>query len=907
MEIPIPGQRWVSNTEAELGLGVLLKVSHNRMELFFPAVGELRQYSSRAAVLRRVKFSEGDMIRTHDGKSFKVDAVETREGLVYYKSGRKEIPESQLADTISFSKPEERLLAAQLEDLRTFNLRNEALRWRSQIQASAVRGFVGGRVDLLGHQLYIANEVSRRLKPRVLLADEVGLGKTIEAGLILHRLLLSGRAGRVLILVPEPLVNQWFVELLRRFNVMTSVFDESRCQDIESDDPTANPFLSNQIALCAVGFLENNPQRAQQCKEAGWDLMIVDEAHHLEWTPQAVSPAYQLVADLAARIEGLILITATPQQLGREGHFARLRLLDPERYDSLEKFVDEADQYEKVAAVVDRILKGKKVTEADTAAFAGRSERVKRLLADMVEGHDAAAREQLTAALLDEFGTGRVMFRNTRSALKGFPERKARLAPLESGLDAKVKWLASLLKSLGEDKVLAICHTKELALEFQEKLLREINVSSGMFHEGMTLLQRDRAAVHFADEEGARILLCSEIGSEGRNFQFAHHLVLLDLPSNPELLEQRIGRLDRIGQTAEIQIHVPYASGGQEEVLARWYHEGLNAFETNPHGALEVKHQVQKDLEALCSRFNEGGLAKLIKQTQKAHKAMGDKLERGQDRLLELNSFKADQAESIIEAMKAHDEDLDFEDFIIRILDRIGMVVEEHGNRSYVFRPGDLMTDTLPTIPPDGLLVTFDRSRALSRDNVSFLTIDHPIVIGALDYFLGSEVGNSSFGVWKDVGEEGLAIDVTYVVECIAPAKLHTERFLQARPIRLTIDHNQNDLTESDPTEGARIVKGEASKFLDNVAFRKKLLPQMLRKAETLAAEKAAILIHEAILAVSVKMDAEIERMEDLALHNPHVKEEDIDALRTHKEELQIAIRSARHRLDCIRLLHRSK
>ena len=104
-----------------------------------------------------------------------------------------------------------------------------------------------------------------------------------------------------------------------------------------------------------------------------------------------------------------------------------------------------------------------------------------------------------------------------------------------------------------------------------------------LFHEGLTLMQRDRNAAFFAEADGARVLLCSEIGSEGRNFQFAHRLALFDLPANPELLEQRIGRLDRIGQSATIQIFVPYLRGTESEVLARWYHEGLNAFEKNPH------------------------------------------------------------------------------------------------------------------------------------------------------------------------------------------------------------------------------------------------------------------------------------------------------------------------------------
>lgn len=95
---------------------------------------------------------------------------------------------------------------------------------------------------------------------------------------------------------------------------------------------------------------------------------------------------------------------------------------------------------------------------------------------------------------------------------------------------------------------------------------------AALFHEGMDMVERDRAAAFFADaEEGAQALICSEIGGEGRNFQFAHHLVLFDLPLDPEVLEQRIGRLDRIGQTETIRIHIPYQAGGPERLPYRWY------------------------------------------------------------------------------------------------------------------------------------------------------------------------------------------------------------------------------------------------------------------------------------------------------------------------------------------------
>src|SRR5262249_1779183 len=157
-------------------------------------------------------------------------------------------------------------------------------------------------------------------------------GKTIEACLILHRLILTGRIERVLILLPESLVHQWFVELLRRFNLWFHIFDEERCRAIESTGEFDNPFLDDQLVLCSLGFFMKNDHRADQAKSAGWDMVVVDEAHHLTWSPEAASPEYLFVEALGNNTPDLLLLTATPEQLGIASHFARLRLLDPDRF-----------------------------------------------------------------------------------------------------------------------------------------------------------------------------------------------------------------------------------------------------------------------------------------------------------------------------------------------------------------------------------------------------------------------------------------------------------------------------------------------------------------------------------------------------------------------------------------------
>ncbi len=906
-EQPIPGQRWVSDTEPELGLGIILKTEFARVEVFFPAATEHRQYALKSAPLRRVRFQEGEKIKTNGGEQLLVTTVEDRAGLLVYKAEDREVAEAMLSDTISFSKPEDRLLAGQVDDLATFDLRVEALQRRSRNRQSAARGFVGGRVDLIPHQLSIAGEVAARLVPRVLLADEVGLGKTIEAGLTLHRLHLIGRASRILILVPEPLLHQWFVEMLRRFNLLFSLFDEERCVSIERHDLEANPFLDSQLVLCSTAFLAGDPRRSQQALDAGWDLLVVDEAHHLAWSTEAASPQYALVEALGRKTPGLLLLTATPQQLGPEGHFARLRLLDPDRYANLDQFIAESEHYEQVAKAIDRLIDGKPLSKADRELFGQKSPRIREHCAALQKG-DEKIRTRLVSELLDEFGTGRVMFRNTRAALSGFPQRQALLAPLDAGKDelgTKIKWLVGLLKETGGDKVLLICRTRKLVEEISERLQREVNVAVGLFHEELTLLQRDRNAAFFSEKEGARILLCSEIGSEGRNFQFAHHLVLFDLPEDPELLEQRIGRLDRIGQTATIQIHVPYLNGTESEVLARWYHEGLNAFEKNVHGVGAIVAAVAKPLAAAREKFTAAKLTKLITQTKDVRSKVVKKLEQGHDRLLELNSCKSGPAEELARQIRSLDNDEGFEQFFIRLLDHFGVQVEDHGTRSYILRPGHLITDAFPTIPEEGMTVTFDRAKALSREDLGFVSGDHPLVRASWDLLLGGEKGNTAFGMWRTPGTEGIVLEVHAVVECVAPPALHADRFLPPTPIRVAVDHALVDLSADEKLSAAVLEKGDIFRLLDRGVVKKKLVPAMIEKAQTLAAERLQLMVEAANADMTRQLNQEIERLEDLREINDHVRPEEIAAIRQQQTDLQTAITSARLRLDATRLIFR--
>ena len=928
------GQRWISEPEPELGLGIVLDVEPGRVKMFFPASNAMRLYAEAAAPLRRVRFKVGDKVHSHEGETFAVCVVSERsDGVITYGGPKGErLVETQLSDILTWDKPGDRIAGGQVDESATFALRLEALQFQHRMLQSPVHGFCGARIDLIPHQLAIAQEVTHRQTPRVLLADEVGLGKTIEACLILHQLHLTGKAARILILVPEALVHQWFVELFRRFNLRFAIFEEGRCAAIEENNPGTNPFLDDQLVLAPLGWLAHNETRRAQVAAAGWNLLVVDEAHHLSWHPELPSPEYTLVETLATATPGLLLLTATPQQLGPEGHFARLRLLDPDRFTSIEAFQAEAREYAPIAQIAGKLADKKKLTAKESAKLAAMPGRICQH-ASALQGGDEEARERLLEELLDQHGTGRVIFRNTRAELTGFPKRSVKLVALEGDAtvalaefqggqvdysnDPRISWLVGFLKKLKGEKALLICRTREKAEAVEAALRGKLNLPTAVFHEGLTLLQRDRNAAYFAEVEGAQILICSEIGSEGRNFQFAHHLVLFDLPENPELLEQRIGRLDRIGQSATIQIHVPYIEGGPYAVLARWFHEGLNAFEESLHGGAELYERFCAPVRVLAvggisepkpkkrgkAAKSPEGIDTLIAETQAVREEVRTRLAEGEDRLLQLHNRRTGAAATMADAIRAADADTTLDEFMLTAFDHFGATVEDIAPRTWIVTPGPELGEGIPGIPKEGITLTADRQRALSREDVSFLTWDHPAVRGALELLLGTTKGNAAVAVTEIPGPDVVLIEAVHVLEVIAPSELHADRFLPATPVRVVVD---NKLTELSTPLGP-LLEGPLSKILGKTELCYKLLPKMIEHAMSLAQQRAIQLIAVSLSAMQEVVGGEVERLRDLQANNPKVRDKEIEAAQVQYYDLRDHLADARLRLDSVRIIFRSQ
>jgi ATP-dependent helicase HepA len=945
MSSAVVGQRWVSEREPELGLGTVASVDAGarRIALEFPATGEKRLYALGTSVLKRVQFRAGESVTDRQGTTLVIESVEEENGLLVYVGGGRRVREDAVSDVTSVSLPQERLLAGQVDEGEVFDLRLRALQAQARFRQSDVRGFLGGRLELIPHQIYILHEVAARQIPRVLLADEVGLGKTIEACLILQRLLAVGKASRALILVPESLTHQWFVELLRRFNLWFSIYDEARCVALEQSDPGQNPFLGAQLALCSVGFLAANEARREQAVAAGWDLVIVDEAHHLAWTPGHASPEYTLVEQLAARTPGLLLLTATPTQLGLEGHFARLRLLDPNRYDDFEAFRAETEGFGQVAAIADRIVGQKPLTAKDRSALNTIFNRDPARLAAHLEAlarGAPGAREALLQALLDQHGTGRVVFRNTRAAMTGFPPRKFCPAPLEAGNnvtllariarelraeetgqdagirysfrdDPRITWLVEFLQRHREAKVLLICKSQRKVAAIEAALQEKMSVKSGLFHEGMPLVQRDRNAAWFAEQGGAQLLMCSEIGSEGRNFQFAHHLVLFDLPLNPGLLEQRIGRLDRIGQTETIRIHVPYLAGSAEEAVVEWYHRGLDAFETPLHGGTEYQDRFKERLLDLAAAFGGGGAATgraqldaFTAETAVFHAALTARLKQGRDRLLELNSFNREVAERVIARIREVDTDPLLRRFLVDLLDHFGVRIREHEEGDVFLDPSHAYIEGFPSIPADGMLATFKRERAIVREDIRFLSADHPLVQDAIDLLLESKAGTTAFG-FVTSERPNLLLEAVYVLETVAETRWHVDRFLAPTPVRVLVDMRGADLTDERDTADLadEVEDADIHRFLERPGFNAALLKTLLGFAAERAEVRSRGLKEAAIARATAELTVEWQRLVDLKKVNDHVRSEEVALAHEQLERTRGAVEQARLRLDALRLV----
>lgn len=451
-----------------------------------------------------------------------------------------------------------------------------------------------------------------------------------------------------------------------------------------------------------------------------------------------------------------------------------------------------------------------------------------------------------------------------------------------------------------------ICKADETARELQSALKDRFGLAAGLFHRGQSIVDQDRAAAWFADPQGARLLVCSEIGSEGRNFQFAHHLFLFDLPQDPDLLEQRIGRLDRIGQQGQVRIHVPYFAGTRQESWFRWLNESLNAFAAPNPAAPAVFADLAEEIEQALDEPTL--LGDLIAHTRTREAELREQLRHGRDRLLELHSCRREPAEALTLAVREEDAKPGLSEFLERACDELGVDVVERADGALLLRPGAHMsTGALPGLGEDGLPACLSRDEAMAREDLAFLTWEHPLIGGMMDAMADGDFGNAALVALRRSGlpPGQLLLEAIYIAECPAPRGLGVADYLPGTPVRLLIGPNGGDLATNIAPDrlNAACEEVEPTSVQAVVRAINRDLRKRFQRAEALADERLGVLRDKAMALAEERERLELDRLKALARVNPSVRQDEIEAQQQRMVELGQALAGARIRLDAARAL----
>ena len=862
-------------SEPELGLGLVTDIDGRRVTLDFPLVEDNRVYSIGNTPLIRCIFAINDRIELISGIEANILNVQEDNGLVQYQiSEHLWVEEEDVAGNQGKVSPIDRLKAGQIGSFKWSNLYRKLIEAYTTQQGNLCHGFVGPKINIIPHQFDVAQQILNMPLPRALLADEVGLGKTIEAGLVIHQLMASNRAQRILICVPSSLVNQWLVEMKRKFNLDCTLIDDEFCAEQQSQ----NPFDQVQVALCNFDWLTHS-QYLDKAMTTQWDMMVIDESHRLQWQ----SKAYQSALALSKVSSGVLLLTATPEQLGVESHFARLHLLDPLRFPDLEQFLNEEQKYGVVSEIVESIetqglavslplieqLNDSKLnTYAETILDSGQSE------ADFIDW------------MADRYGTGRMVYRNTRRSISGFPSRHSEFYHLKE-MDT-LDWLIEWLPSIEDKKVLIICHSAETAMSISENINQRTLIQSGAFHEHYSLIERDQIAARFTEEDGIQVLVCSEIGGEGRNFQHAQHLVLFDLPEHPDLVDQRIGRLDRIGQGSDIYIHIPVQSGSKQSRLAALYHHGFDMFSQPNPAASPIFEAYGYEIEDMIETGENAET--IIMQAQAASRDLLEEIEQGRDRLLEQHSFQADRVNHLIDSIQDADNNHDkLKNIILDVFDNGHIETEISSNQNLIVSPQENCPFSfINSMRDEKATITFDRQQASIREDLEFISWDHPWIRGIIDDLEASGDAFTSCALFDNPEYKNgqVFVETLYQVKAEGPGRLELNRHLAPELRHYVISEDLKNATKHLDLEAMRAKSELISKDMAREVIELKMqnIENAVLLSEKLAVHTSKDHITSAIKKLENKSNQELERYRSLEI-TPGSYQIEIDALIKNTQE----------------------
>jgi ATP-dependent helicase HepA len=730
-----PGDRVTHRFHSELGTGRIVAVQGRSLKVEFPEAGQELSFAAGTDALVPLAIVPGGRARLEPaGELVVVESCE--EGRCVLADGR-EVELESLWPVPAEVSPVERLARGQVDGFEDFANRLDGLKLQRIRQAGGLGSFLGGRIQIFPHQLYAAERACHSDPVRWLLADEVGLGKTVEACLILNRLLHTGRAERTLVVAPETLTLQWLGELWRKYHQVFVLLDDKRLDDVAKDYGEGfNPFDVHRRAIVGMDTLAKRRRLTGQAVAAGIDLLVVDEAHHLR-RPKGHpgSEEYRAVAPIAATGRHVLLLTATPMEDDAHGFFRLLQLLRPEEFPEEESFDERLARREPLPPCTSSTrrvdiggLPPRVPSPVDIGGWEATDRLVHHLRAKPAENPLAKRRkaDRVFRALASPAALLAVLEREDgeTAALAAEAERE----------DPRVRWLVEQSAHwIGpEEKTLVFVAHRE-SLDLLKGAIERQGRRTGVFHEDLSPERRDIEVAQFRLPEGPSILISTEAGGEGRNFQFCRRLVLFDLPWNPGVVEQRIGRLDRIGRTIPTEILYFRPPAGFGRAVAGLY-EGIGLF-TAPLGGLEreLRH-VARAIEAAAvegsGEIGPEGFEEVLREAQEAH----DRVRRAAYHELHRDPFRPEMAAEIL-ARVPPDLDALNESVVVRAASRFGFEVEaQSGERTWLIGYGyEALVDHFFGVPlGTTLLGTFSRARAVDEETLDFFSSGHPLVEGIL-------------------------------------------------------------------------------------------------------------------------------------------------------------------------------
>ena len=780
----------------------------------------------------------------------------------------------------------------QVSSNQDYGLRLQAAYLQHAYKHDPLSGLSNARVEPKLHQVFVAHRVTHKLYPRMILADEVGLGKTIEAGLIIKELRARQIANRVLVLCPAALQQQWKYELESKFNEDFEIIDGHGAKFLGRGG--ANPWKKRGGVITSLN-LAVRPEHAERIVEAGWDMVVFDEAHRVRRTRDRTTLAYELADELKEVVDGLLLLSATPMQLDPYELYSLIELIEPGLYQDVDaylgrvshvpflndrmnlllnwpalsssekrstrnlflinpnlfseglslsediqdinifddenfrnKIIKKIIEKHPVAEVMVRnrkmqigefhtrephrvpiqlteaelslycdvtdyirlgynralvkknnavgflmTLYQKILTSSSYALLASFEKRIAKLQNDlfMVEGN---TKSNLTAVRFEQILEsdnieheaeqieGVVIDRDDIkleiSQIRGFIDR------LKNISDSKAEVLVNdiveqILRKNPDEKILIFTQFIKTQ-EFLQKVLVSMGYEVATFNGQMNLMQKEQEVRRF--KHSVPIMITSEAGGEGRNFQFAHIMVNYDLPWNPMKIEQRIGRLDRIGQQYPVQIYNLYNEDTIEENILDVLEKRIDLF-TKSVGSLDpILGDIEREIRDIVIKNTDNEIIEKYGQNlEKKVKEARLKEEKMADFILDRASLRKDEATALLRRSPLARFD-DLRSFIANTLYYYGGRLVQHIEGGYSL---NISRKLATRVKANKLSIrgVFDPEEALVREDLDFFAFGHEMIDKIMSYACdkGSDIGAR----YIPEAETGVFLEVIYAFE----------------------------------------------------------------------------------------------------------------------------------------------